>query len=96
MMRLTKSKTLTDFLRNSKGHIEELSSSGEAEILTVNGEASVVVQDIKSYQALLELAELARQDERLYQSLQSARNCEPAESASKVFSRLRDKHAKTS
>lgn len=96
MIRLTNIKPLTDFLRNFKAHIGELSASGEAEILTVNGEASVVVQDVKSYQMLLELAEQARQDERLRQALQSAKNGEPAEPISDVFTRLRKKHLKTS
>ncbi len=38
-------------------------------------------KDAKSYQALYELAELARQDERLRLALQAAKNGEPAEPA---------------
>lgn len=96
MIRPTNIKPLTEFLRNSKTHIGALKSSGEAELLTVNGEASIVVQDAESYQTLLELAEQARQDERLRQALQAAKNGEPAEPAEGVFSRLRKKHVKAS
>lgn len=96
MIRLTNIKPLTEFLRNSKTHIGQLKSSGEAELLTVNGEASIVVQDAQSYQALYELAEQARQDERLRQALQAAKNGEPAEPADQVLTRLRKKHIKPS
>ena len=96
MIRTTNIKPLTEFLRNSKTHIGALKSSGEAELLTVNGEASIIVQDAESYQALLELAEQARQDERLRRALQAAKNGEPVESADEVFSRLRKKHIKDS
>lgn len=91
MIRLTNIKPLTDFLRNSKAHIGELHLSGEAEVLTVNGEASVVIQDAKSYQAILELAEQARQDERLRQAMEAVHNGEPAEPAQQAFARLRKK-----
>ena len=96
MIRLTNIKPLTDFLRNSKAHIGALKSSGEAELLTVNGEASIVVQDAESYQTLFALAEQARQDERLRQALRAVKNGEPAEPADEVFSRLRKKHIKAS
>lgn len=92
MIRLTNIKPLTDFLRNSKTHIGTLQSSGEAEVLTVNGEASIVVQDVKSYQFLLELADQARQDERLRQAMEAATNGGPGEPLGKVFGRLRQNH----
>ena len=88
---MTNIKPLTDFLRNSKAHIGALHLSGEAEVLTVNGEASVVIQDAKSYQAILELAEQARQDERLRRAMKAVHDGEPAESAEQAFARLRQK-----
>jgi len=48
---------LTDFQRNVKEHIRRLQETGRAEVLTVNGRASVVVQDARAYQRLFELAE---------------------------------------
>lgn len=92
MIPLTNIKPLTDFLRNSKTHIGELQSSGEPEVLTVNGEASIVIQDVKSYQLLLELAEQAKQDERLRQAIKAIKSGESGEPLGEVFSRLRQKH----
>ena len=92
MVHVSDIKPLTDFLRNSKEHIEALRASGNAELLTVNGEAAVVVQDAKSYEALYNLAEQARQDERLRQAIQAVKNGEPGEPAEEVFSRLRQKY----
>ena len=60
--------------------------------LTVNGEAAVVVQDAKAYATLHELAEQARQDERLRQAIQAAKDGKPGESVDEVFARLRKKH----
>ena len=62
-------KSLTDFLRNSKDHISKLKKTGKPQILTVNGEASVVVQDAESYAQMADLAEIARQDQRLQSAL---------------------------
>ncbi|MEO0416271.1 MAG: type II toxin-antitoxin system Phd/YefM family antitoxin [Verrucomicrobiota bacterium] len=67
-------KPLTDFLRNSKKHIAALKESGEPEVLTVNGEATVVVQDTKSYQEMANWAQQARDDERLRLALEAFRN----------------------
>lgn len=43
-------KSLTDFRRNSKDYVEELQQSKRPMVLTVNGEAAVVVQDAKAFQ----------------------------------------------
>jgi hypothetical protein len=67
-------KPLTDFLRNSKSHIEALKLSGAPELLTVNGEAAVVVQDAIAYESLVEQARQAKDDERLRLALESLRN----------------------
>ncbi len=96
MTQPTAIKPLTDFLRNFKAYIGRLKSSGEAEVLTVNGKASIVVQDAKSYYALYELAERARQDERLRLAIQSVIDGKPAGSAGEVFIRLRNKHIPSS
>jgi hypothetical protein len=54
--------SLTDFQRSAKQHISRLRRSGKAQVLTVNGSASLVVQDAKSYQRLLdEIASLKTQ-----------------------------------
>ncbi len=50
-------RSLTDFLRNTKERVKRLRETGRPEVLTVNGQASLVVQDAGAYQKLLELAD---------------------------------------
>ncbi|MDD5586761.1 MAG: hypothetical protein PHY92_07390 [Alphaproteobacteria bacterium] len=45
--------SFTDFLRNAKDHTRRLKKTGKPSVLTVNGQAELVVQDAKSYQLLL-------------------------------------------
>lgn len=66
--------SLTDFQRNSKRHIDRLKQTGKAEVLTVNGQAEVVVQSPDAYQQLLEDAELARALRTLKKSLADAKS----------------------
>ena len=48
---------LTDFKRHTPEYLRQLKESGHPLVLTVNGKAEIVVQDAKSYQRLLDLAE---------------------------------------
>jgi prevent-host-death family protein len=48
---------LTDFKRHTPEFLRQLKESGHPLVLTVNGKAEIVVQDAKSYQRLLALAE---------------------------------------
>lgn len=50
--------SLSDFQRNAKDHIRKLKESGKPAVLTVNGEAEVVVQSAQAYQKLLDDREL--------------------------------------
>lgn len=51
--------SFTDFLRNAKAYTKNLKKTGKPSVLTVNGQAELVVQDARSYQALLtQLTEL--------------------------------------
>src|SRR5438132_1441287 len=45
---------LSEFHRNSRDFIRKLKKSGQPAVLTVNGEAEVVVQSAEAYQRLLE------------------------------------------
>jgi prevent-host-death family protein len=47
-------KSLSTFKRNTMELIRQLKETGEPIVLTVNGEAELVVQDARSYQRLLE------------------------------------------
>jgi prevent-host-death family protein len=51
---------LTDFLRNHKKYVARIEKTAAPLILTVNGKASVVVQDAENYQKLVELAHRAQ------------------------------------
>ena len=52
-------RSLSDFKRNTLALTRELRRSGHPLVLTVNGAASLVVQDAEAYQRLLALAERA-------------------------------------
>lgn len=88
MIRLSNIHSLSDFTRNTKSHVARLRKTGEPEILTVNGQAQVVVQDADSYQKLLELAGLQSDLELTGVSLRQAKEGKsvPAE---QVFREMR-------
>lgn len=51
--------SLSTFKRDSSKVIRQLKKTKEPVVLTVKGQAAVIVQDAKSYQSLLELRERA-------------------------------------
>jgi PHD/YefM family antitoxin component YafN of YafNO toxin-antitoxin module len=48
---------LTDFQENAPAFLRQLKQSSQPLVLTVDGKAEIVVQDARSYQRLLDLAE---------------------------------------
>ncbi len=50
--------SLSDFQRNTKDYIRKLKKSGRPAILTVNGQAEIIVQSADAYQELLDDREL--------------------------------------
>ena len=72
MIELNNIRSLTDFQRNAREHIERLKKTGKPEVLTVNGQAEVVVQSAKAYQELVTDAEFARGLKALRKSLDEA------------------------
>ena len=50
-------RSLTDFARNARAHLDRLRRTGRPELLTVNGKAEVVVQNAIAYQNWIELLE---------------------------------------
>lgn len=65
--------SLSDFQRNSSGHIRRLKESGLPEVLTVNGRAELVVQTAESYQALLNRLELYESAAAITRGIQDVR-----------------------
>ena len=57
MFRTDSIYSLTDFQRNARAHLDQLKQSGQPEILTVNGQAEIVVQDATAYQAMVDKLE---------------------------------------
>lgn len=52
--------SLSDFQRNTKQYVSSLKNSHKPVVLTVNGEAALVVQNATAYQELLDELEIAR------------------------------------
>ena len=53
-------QSLSDFQRNTRTHILKLKKSGKPVVLTVNGQAEIVVQSSEAYQKLLDDQDLLR------------------------------------
>lgn len=56
--------SLSNFKRNTPEFLRQLKETGSPVVLTVHGKAELVVQDARSYQKLLELAEHAEELEQ--------------------------------
>lgn len=69
MIDLRNIRSLSDFQRNTRKHIARLKKSGQPEVLTVNGQAQLVVQDAASYQQLLDEVERLKTIEALKEGL---------------------------
>ncbi len=82
---------LADFTRDAAAAIRRLKETGEPEVLTVDGEPAVVVQDVKSYERLLDALDRAEAIEGIRRGLESMRRGEgrPVEEA---FAELRAKY----
>ena len=73
MVNLTQVHSLTEFQRNAKDHIDRLKETDKPEVLTINGQAEVIVQSAKGYQQLLDDAELARSLRVIRKSLEDVK-----------------------
>jgi prevent-host-death family protein len=84
-------QTLDDFQHSATEVIEHLAETGRPLLLTVNGEAKVVVQDAAAYQRLRESAEQLELLAGLERSLESMRQGK-GRPAREFFAELRKKH----
>jgi hypothetical protein len=55
MSKILDERPLSEFVRHPEDHVRHLRESGEPEILTLEGDAAVVVQSAPAYRALLDL-----------------------------------------
>ena len=67
---------LTDFKRNTAEFLTQLKQTGHPLVLTINGKAELVVQDAKSYQRLLDIAERLETIQAVKEGLASIENGE--------------------
>jgi PHD/YefM family antitoxin component YafN of YafNO toxin-antitoxin module len=58
MVRMADIRSLTDFQRNTRKHLVRLKQTGRPEVLTVNGQAELIVQSADSYQKMLDDVDL--------------------------------------
>ena len=68
--------SLSDFQRNTKGHIRKLKKTGKPAVLTVNGQAEVIVQSAEAYQKLLDDHELLESLRGISRGLEQAKRRE--------------------
>jgi len=73
MVRLKNIESLTAFKRNADAYVKKVKESGTPLVLTVNGKAEIVVQDVKSYQRMLKLLDRAETIEAVREGLESVR-----------------------
>ena len=59
MLDLREVRSLTDFQRNAKQHLQHAQETRKPIVLTVNGKAAAVLQDAEAYQELLDRLEYA-------------------------------------
>ncbi len=64
-------KSLSTFKRDSARLLKQLKRTKEPVILTINGEAALVVQDVKSYQSLMDAKERMETIEGIRRGLES-------------------------
>ena len=68
--------SLSDFQRNTKLHLRKLKKSGQPAVLTVNGQAEVVIQSAAAYQQLLDSSELLETIRGISRGLEQAQRGE--------------------
>ena len=66
-------QSLTDFKKNTPEFIQQLKETGEPVVLTINGKAELVVQDVAAYQKLREIVEEARVLEGIRQGIEDTK-----------------------
>jgi PHD/YefM family antitoxin component YafN of YafNO toxin-antitoxin module len=64
-------KSLSSFKRDTPRLLRQLKKTREPLILTINGEAAIVVQDVESYQELLDAKERMETIEGIRRGLES-------------------------
>ena len=56
--------SISDFVRNHKRHHAHLRQTGRPEVLTINGSAELVLQDVRAYERAAEEAQRIQEENR--------------------------------
>jgi len=64
---------LTDFKRKTPEFVRRMKKTGHPVVLTVNGKAAVVVQDVEAYQHLLEVLDRAEAIKGIHRGLEEVK-----------------------
>ena len=75
-LNLTDIYSLSDFQRNTRDRITKLKESGNPAVLTVNGQAEVVIQSAEAYQKLIEDQQALESIRSIGRGLEQARRKE--------------------
>ncbi|MEP6755395.1 MAG: type II toxin-antitoxin system Phd/YefM family antitoxin [Chthonomonadales bacterium] len=67
-------QSLTEFKRNTSDYLDQMRETHSPIVLTVNGKAEVVVQDVESYQKMLERLDLLDSIEGMRRGLVDMKN----------------------
>jgi prevent-host-death family protein len=91
MIRPSDIHSITDFQRNTKTYVEQVTESKNPIAITINGRAQVVVADADSYQAMIEEIEEARFVKAIHEGEQAIAegNVRPAE---EFFAEMKSRH----
>lgn len=73
MISLNYIESLTAFKLNTDEYVKKIKESGSPLVLTVNGKAEIVVQDVESYQRMLGLLDRAETIEAVREGVESVR-----------------------
>lgn len=73
MISLKDTESLTAFKRNTSEYVKRIKKSGAPLALSVNGKVEIVVQDVESYQRMLERLDRAETIEAIREGLESVR-----------------------
>jgi len=91
MIDLREVRSVTEFQRNLKEHVGRLKGKKTPLVLTVNGRAELIVQDARSYQALLNRLERAETLAAIRQGMEELKRGEGI-SLREAEQKLRRKH----
>ena len=84
-------RSLTDFLRNHREHVNRLKEDHGPEVLTINGKPELVLQSAEGYQDMLDRLEYAESVAGLRKAYGQFREGMTV-AAAEGFSRVRMKH----